>query len=128
MWLIPVVVISTSSCVKPASVVGSWHGTLFNQDVTTAFNEDKTLTINSKSDQMGATFSGTYTVSPKILTITVSDYKLKNVPDSLVPLAAKLFDPLKGTTKKLNYQFNSADELAITFQGKTDVLKRDPQQ
>jgi hypothetical protein len=55
----------------------------------------------------------------------VNDYKTKSVPDALKGAAASILDPMKGTSKKMTYRFNSEDEVAVTYQGKTDVLKRE---
>jgi hypothetical protein len=112
-------------CNDAPSLIGVWRGNLFNQDVVTEFKEDKTLTIGLKDGEMGATFSGTYALDPKNLTITIGDYKLKSLPDTLDALAKQLFDPMKGKVYKLAYHFNSPNDLAVTYHGKVDVLKRE---
>ncbi len=125
-WLILLLAGASVGCNKPPSVVGKWTGTFFGQDAVTVFKDDKSLTMDLKGQGLGASFKGTYTIDPKILTITMADYKLKNVPDTLVPLATKLLDPLKSKPYHLTYHFNSPDELALTLDSKTDVLKRAP--
>ncbi len=112
-------------CSKPPSVVGVWKGTLFQEEVTTEFKEDRTLTLGLRVGEMGANFTGTYTIDPKLLTITITDYKLKNVPDTLMPLAIQTFDPMRGKAYRMIYHFNSENELSLKYQNKVDVLKRD---
>ena len=112
------------SCRHAPSVVGKWKGTMFGQDVTAEFKDDKSMTADIKAGAYGAVFSGTYVVDAKTLTLNFQSYKLEGVDDALAPLAKSFLDPVLAKPYQGKYHFNNEDELAITYQNKTDVIKR----
>jgi hypothetical protein len=111
-------------CKHDPSLVGKWTGDIQSDQVSVDLQPDETATIAIKIGGMGADITGKYVADSKNLTLNLDKYKLKNVPDAMVPAANTALEgftkqPLKGT-----YHFNSEDELALTYNGKTDIWKR----
>ncbi len=96
---------------------------MFDEDVNAEFKEDKTASVEVKVGTMSANFTGTYVIDKKNLTLTLKDYKTKGVDPSMDSVAKSVLDPLKGKPFTAAYHFNKDDELAVTYKGKTDILK-----
>jgi hypothetical protein len=118
------VLVLQAACRQPPSVVGTWTGTLSGFDAKATFTADKALSVSLKVGAIGADITGTYEMDPKNLTLQLKTYKLKGVPDQQKTLATQIMDALMKQPLKGAYHFNSSDELAVTYNGKTDVLKR----
>ncbi len=115
---------SLIGCRHEPSVVGSWTGTLSGFDVKADLGDDKSLKINLKVGNMGGDITGTYNVDPKNLTLKPQTYKLKGVPDALKSTATQVMDGVMKQPFVTTYHFNNEDELAISYNGKTDLWKR----
>ena len=114
-----------AGCSHEPTVVGKWTGDMMGlPSVTAEFKEDKTLTVDGKLGAYGAKLSGKYEIDSKNLTVTFDKYTTSGVDASLKPVADSLIKPNLNTPFKLAYHFNKADELALTYHGKTDLIKR----
>jgi hypothetical protein len=113
-----------TACKHDPSVVGKWTGEVQNNTLTFDLQADNTLTVSVKVANVAADITGTYTVDPKNLTLTLQKYKLNNVPEALKSVASSAMESVIKQPYKFAYHFNSEDELAVTYNGKTDVWKR----
>jgi hypothetical protein len=111
-------------CAKEPSVVGQWTGEIFSEPVAIEFKPDNTASVSVKSGTMGATFAATYEITKTDLTLVFKKYTTQNVDASLASAAKTILDPIVGKTFKGTYHFNNDAELAVTYQGKTDILTR----
>jgi hypothetical protein len=123
--LVIVAALITAGCNNQPSVVGKWTGTLSNDQVTAEFQADNSMVVNVKVGTMGADVTGTYQIDSKSLTLNFKSYKLKGVPPSLKDAADSLMSQIVAKPVKGTYHFNNEDELALTYNGTTDVWKRE---
>lgn len=118
------ILVLASGCRHEPSLVGKWTGDLQSNQVSFDFEPDETVTVAVKVGSAGADITGRYKVDPRTVTLDLSKYKLKNVPQAMVPMANSLLDGVIKQPFKATYHFNSDDEVAVTYNGKTDIWKR----
>lgn len=114
-----------AGCSQEPSIVGKWTGNLPNEPaVTLEFKDDKTVTLTSKQGPYGASLSGKYELDNKNLTYTFSKGSLTGFDPALRPQEDSVINQKLNKPFKLAYHFNKANEIALTFDGKTDIITR----
>jgi len=125
LWVTAAVSLTVAGCTKEPSVVGTWTGNLPNlPSVTMDLKENKTMTLKAKVPPYSASFSGKYEADSKTLTLTFDKGSVSGLDPSMKEAGDVVIKGLLNKPFKLAYHFNNANELALTYNARTDVVKR----